>query len=621
MRKQCPSPRQPDPPRRDPPSGATAVAQRAVAAVRRPIRWGPSALSALVVALLPLTPLSVMAAAPTPKGGCPQPNHTLVINEVQVGIGAKPRWLEFANPGTSAVSLANVVVRIQAKGLGGAPADAFGVLEFPFGDAILELPPGEVILVGHLPSDKEAKAGPGPWFGLKLLEAGPAFVLPLCDVKVQLLGPAGPIDSFVYSLCKDGVAPVGDAAWQTIIALDPAHQNICANDAMAVWCQPNLPSSGAKPTPGKSNEPCDLDGDGYTAATGDCADKDHSISPIAIELCNGKDDDCDGATDEGVAAPIGTCLGYGVCAGPLPDGSPIAVCDGKNGFVCNYPVGYESLHETLCDGFDNDCDGQTDEGLQNACGTCGTAPAELCNGSDDDCDGQTDEVPDLTMVSCGGKGVCVGSKAVCAGPAPVCSLPPSFEVTETRCDGLDNDCDGQTDEELGLGQACDVGAGLCAAVGIVACAPSGLTACVAATGSPVAEVCGNNQDDDCDGATDEGFGVGSQCLVGLGACQVVGKRICAPGPEGGVSTESMCLATATVPAAAERCENQRDDDCDGFTDEPGCVGAAVEEGCSAIPTRPAAVDAQRAKGALLLAAIVWAWLRRRRSSVAESRAT
>jgi hypothetical protein len=40
---------------------------------------------------------------------------------------------------------------------------------------------------------------------------------------------------------------------------------------------------------------------------------------------------------------------------------------------------------------DNDCDGQTDEGVMNACGECGTPPEETCDQMDNDCDGEVDE--------------------------------------------------------------------------------------------------------------------------------------------------------------------------------------------------------------------------------------
>jgi hypothetical protein len=44
-----------------------------------------------------------------------------------------------------------------------------------------------------------------------------------------------------------------------------------------------------------------------------------------------------------------------------------------------------------CNGVDENCDGQADEGVLNRCGACGPEPAEECNGADDDCDGEVDE--------------------------------------------------------------------------------------------------------------------------------------------------------------------------------------------------------------------------------------
>ena len=75
------------------------------------------------------------------------------------------------------------------------------------------------------------------------------------------------------------------------------------------------------------------------------------------------------------------------------------------------------------------------------------ATNETCNGKDDDCDGDTDEnlgdgpLCDLTNAygTCPGKAACVGGKELCQGsyPAP--------EV----CNGIDDDCDGDTEEGSG----------------------------------------------------------------------------------------------------------------------------------------------------------------------------
>jgi hypothetical protein len=141
--------------------------------------------------------------------------------------------------------------------------------------------------------------------------------------------------------------------------------------------------------------------------------------PLPKEVCNGKDDDCDGATDESWGDG-GLCpMQKGVCKG-----AENACVSGK--WVCDASV-YQAhsksweATETSCDSKDNDCDGQTDEGLLNECGGCGTVPVELCNGKDDDCDGQTDE----------------GLLNACGECGP--DLPE-------MCNGRDDDCDGQTDE-------------------------------------------------------------------------------------------------------------------------------------------------------------------------------
>jgi hypothetical protein len=101
----------------------------------------------------------------------------------------------------------------------------------------------------------------------------------------------------------------------------------------------------------------DNDGDGYDTDR-DCNDSDGSIHPDAEERCNDRDDDCDGETDEGVRNRCGAC-----------GAEPAEVCDGA----------------------DNDCDGETDEGVRNRCGSCGPEPTEVCDGADNDCDGQIDE--------------------------------------------------------------------------------------------------------------------------------------------------------------------------------------------------------------------------------------
>ena len=116
----------------------------------------------------------------------------------------------------------------------------------------------------------------------------------------------------------------------------------------------------------------------------------------------------------GVPAPLAGRQD-GVCAGR------VKICQPGVGWVePDYATipGYETT-ETTCDGKDNDCNGQIDDGL--------TAPAATRQA-----------------------GVCAGQKKVCQGTIgwadPNYAGIPGYEANETSLgDGLDNDCDGLTD--------------------------------------------------------------------------------------------------------------------------------------------------------------------------------
>jgi hypothetical protein len=116
----------------------------------------------------------------------------------------------------------------------------------------------------------------------------------------------------------------------------------------------------------------DGDGDGFPASE-DCDDTDPSIHPAAPEACNGSDDDCDGQVDEGFGTL--TC-GTGACERTVSaclDGQPQTCTPGA------------PATET-CNGIDDDCNGQVDEGFPD---TDGDGQAD-CVDDDDDGDGVPD---------------------------------------------------------------------------------------------------------------------------------------------------------------------------------------------------------------------------------------
>ena len=108
---------------------------------------------------------------------------------------------------------------------------------------------------------------------------------------------------------------------------------------------------------------------GYVEDDTDCDDADAAVHPAATETCNGVDDDCDGLTDDDDAHDGGTVYfqdddgdGYGDAMTPSS-----AMCEQPSGYVED----------------DTDCD-DTDTAVN-------PSATEACNGSDDDCDGDVDE--------------------------------------------------------------------------------------------------------------------------------------------------------------------------------------------------------------------------------------
>ncbi|MEQ9073605.1 MAG: MopE-related protein, partial [Sandaracinaceae bacterium] len=307
----------------------------------------------------------------------------------------------------------------------------------------------------------------------------------------------------------------------------------------------------------------DDDCDGIIDEDGSGGDVCAGCSPTA-EICDNIDNDCDGTVDEGITRACGTSVGecspgtqtcsagtFGACVGAT--GPTMEVCDGLDndcdgaidGFsqpcgsstgecspgnrVCTSGsfgacVGGNGPSTELCDGLDNDCDGSTDEGDPGGGGMCGSSigvcmpgtlrcmgggltctggrgpdPSESCNSLDDDCDGATDESV-ATMGPCGsstgecrqGVNTCVSGSFTCVG-----ARGPTAEV----CDGLDNDCDGPSDEgNPGGGASSGSAVGVCSP-GTTVCTGGALT-CSGSTG-PSTETC-NTLDDDCDGVVDDG---------------------------------------------------------------------------------------------------------------------
>ncbi len=314
----------------------------------------------------------------------------------------------------------------------------------------------------------------------------------------------------------------------------------------------------------------------------DCDDTDNDINPDEDELCNEFDDDCDGEVDEAGAegAPAwyddNDADGYGeeaserrLCAQPA---NTIAVggdCDDANPDVSPGDV-------ELCDGLDNDCDAEVDEP------DAADAPTWFI-----DSDGDGSGTTTFTVVQCDAPAGYADDPYDCDD-----TLSNTYPGATEYCDGADDDCDGEIDEDSAIdasnwyADADSDGFGDGTAPRTACSQPAGhvsdATDCddTDATEFPGADEYCDGDDDDCDGDTDENSAVDASSWYpdddGDSYGDVLsGVTACDP-PVSYIADGNDCDDTDATefPGADEYCDGD-DDDCDGDTDENSAVDAVL----------------------------------------------
>ena len=288
-----------------------------------------------------------------------------------------------------------------------------------------------------------------------------------------------------------------------------------------------------------------------------------------LEICNGKDDNCNGTVDEKVTRKCSNKCGSGTESCKFTnDGNP-----NNDWLGCTAPkAALES-----CNGKDDDCDKIPDNNLGTlpsctlgGCSgtmkcitgtlTCDAPPpsTEICDGKDNDCDTKIDENVTRTCSTKCGSGIetCKFIKAKnpddnwigCTAPTP---------GTET-CDGLDNDCDGTVDNNVtGEGTKCDAPAseGNTCKQGATKCV-GGVLKCVGYQLGTV-EIC-DNKDNDCDGKVDED----NPCPTGM-KCITGWCRANCTGLEFGCPTGYLCKGGYCLPDKCAEVTCKGDEKCSG----------------------------------------------------------
>jgi hypothetical protein len=333
----------------------------------------------------------------------------------------------------------------------------------------------------------------------------------------------------------------------------------------------------------------DYDNDGYgenCALGNDCNDNDANINPEALEFCDGIDNNCDLIIDQD-SEGRDVCEATNVyCDNDSDNHISSTVSELCFGFNCVAPEGCSLIAGYDCNDDNAEINPEADD--------------NNCNSIDENCDGIADNgfIPELT--NCG-LGVCASTGYSSCNNGQIisnCEASEPLSSTDSNCNNIDDNCNGIIDEDyIYTGEAFFCGIGACKAQGTKVCIEGTETeSCT--PGEPTEEFC-DGIDNNCNNETDEN----DVCLAThyycdfdndtylsssvSGVCDLFDCEIPTECSEN-AGTDCDDNNTNIHPEANDSSCNNIDENCNGLIDEeyvPYQINCQSTESCELAPAQ------------------------------------
>ncbi|MBX7107749.1 MAG: sulfatase-like hydrolase/transferase [Chitinophagales bacterium] len=454
------------------------------------------------------------------------------------------------------------------------PGTGFAINNLDCNDASASINPSATETCNSTDDDCDGTADDGLVFTTYYVDQDNDSFGDLNDAGTSLCNNPGSGFTVVNTDCNDGNASINPAASESCNGIDDNCNGSIDDGLVFTTYFADLDNDSFGDLNDIGTSLCSNPGIGFAVANTDCNDSNASINPSVIESCNGFDDNCNGAADDGLVFTTYYAdfdndtfgdlndAGTSLCNNP-GIGFAVVNTDCNDGNASINPTAIES-----CNGIDDNCNGTADDGL-----------VFVTYYPDQDSDGYGDFfLPGISLCNNPGAGFANNNTDCYDINASI--HPNAAEI----CNSIDDNCNGAADDGLvfttyyadldndTFGDLNDAGISLCSNPG------SGFsvvnTDCNdgnAAINPVVTESC-NGIDDNCNGSADDGLVFTTYYadldFDGFGDLNDAGTSLCNnPGIGFAVANTDCDDGNASInPTAIESC-NGIDDNCNGSTDD------------------------------------------------------